>query len=178
MKSLVTVNVCAMVALPELVVYCGFLLLACAPVFHAAEEKAVNKECVCGWNPEETSLIITSETSTELQHAKIDRELPADIVFLTLRFDTVDNFTHDREVIRSARLSEDIYVGVVLSSTWVVTKSRLYSRLSPRLFDSLSLGAVDVSSRSNSSVLLLPAPICDDSSASEIFRSIIKSVSA
>ena len=169
-----------------LVEYCCILLLA-ASTLYAAEQKA-NKDCPSEWRYTDYGEA-TLHTDNEITRAPkvmeirpFDRQLPSDIVFLTLRFATAKNYSngiHSRFGSTVAPLSEDINEReAVVISTWVATKSKLYSKLSPRLLDSLALGAVDVTPRSNNSIVILPATVENCDGSREVLRSVVETVSA
>lgn len=60
---------------------------------------------------------------------------------------------------------------------WMATRYRIYSTLSPSLFDALSLGSLSISERTNQTVLLLPLPVCRGKEESVLQR-ILPSVGA
>ena len=61
--------------------------------------------------------------------------------------------------------------------TWVATASRLYSAMSPVLFDALTLGALDVSERYDRVLYVeFTTPLCEGS-APDIMEGVVQSVS-
>ena len=61
--------------------------------------------------------------------------------------------------------------------TWIATASRIYSAMSPVLFDALTLGALDVSERYDRVLYVeFTTPLCEGS-APDIMKGVVQSVS-
>ncbi len=148
-----------------------FFLLLCAAVYNGAavaseaQDAGENGYCIYGVNARESTVTLLLDRSL-LRDFPINLPSLPKSTLLALIDIAVSSEPPKVSVMDLYEMDATLHASLPgnstsIQETWLVARYRIYSRLSPLLFDALSLGSLSVSQRSNESVLLLPVPLCN-----------------
>ncbi len=161
------------------------ILLACAAMCAEtalATRTQEGEACISSFNAADSAVTLLNPYTRDLDKFRINLPtfLPHTLFAL---IDIVANsaagytfYSHDSPAELDATFHATIPANSTTVDTWMATRYRIYSKLSPTLFDALSLGSLSVGERTNASVLLLPVPVCSGKEG-VVVRQILRSVS-
>ena len=159
---------CAAASIP------GVATVAPADVSECASD-GYRAACLCKfYHQNSTAILYEGGETAKSMHFNLPRLQSTDL-FLLARFAiSLELSTDERSFDAAAKQNEN---ATLPYRTWIATTSRLYNKLSPLLFDALSLGVLSITARANESELILPAPACHGKEG-EVLRAILIAVSA